>query len=90
MLFTAGKIWVNTDKTHALAFSYKPFIKHQIRIISTTSDDTYTFKYSYDNTKILLSNNQIYSLKSYKNEEDIECISLIDGDLEVKYYNYDV
>ena len=89
-LALAGKIWVNTDKTHALAFSYKPFIKHQIRIISTTSDDTYTFKYSYDNTKILLSNNQIYSLKSYKNEEDIACISLIDGDLEVKYYNYDV
>lgn len=89
-LSLAGKLWVNTDKTQALAFSYTPFIKHQIRIVSTTSDDTYTFKYSYDNTKILLSNNHIYSLKSYNNEVDIECISLIDGDLEVKYYNYDI
>ena len=71
-----------------MTFYYKPFIRNQIRIINSSGDNTYTFKYSYDNTRILLSNNQIYALKIYKNEEDIECISLVDGGLEVKYYNY--
>ena len=74
-----GQIWVNLPATEALIFLSPIIGKPRIRIIKIDSDNTFTFKYSKDQCKILLSNGEIYSLIIQQNDENVECLELRKG-----------
>lgn len=89
----SGYIWITEKKSDVIIFQNPILRKSKVRIINVNEDKTFTYSFSKDGSRILLSNGDIYTLKtilSKKNtisRSNIESIEMRTGNEVSIYHN---